>query len=102
MSDLPGFHDLTAWQIERLELRRRLWALLGDLPPLFTPTPVFDLAAQHPGFTLHHFSFDNEAGFIVEAEVMQRETGVLRRQVKDRSRSKKRRQVAEQRPQPPS
>ncbi|MCK6579151.1 MAG: dienelactone hydrolase family protein [Anaerolineae bacterium] len=65
MSDLPGFHDLTAWQIERLELRRRLWALLGDLPPLFTPTPVFDLAAQHPGFTLHHFSFDNEAGAMV-------------------------------------
>ncbi|MBK8026560.1 MAG: acetylxylan esterase [Chloroflexi bacterium] len=65
MSELPGDHDLNAWQIERLELRRRLWSLLGDLPPLYTPTPQIDDVTHHSGYSLHHFTFDNEAGATV-------------------------------------
>lgn len=65
MSNLHGFIDLAGWQTERLELRRRLWTLLGDMPPLFTPTITINATTPREGFTLHHFTFDNEAGATV-------------------------------------
>ncbi|MDZ4769866.1 MAG: acetylxylan esterase [Chloroflexota bacterium] len=60
-----GWGDRSVWERERLEIRRHLWTLLGDLPPLFTPELIVTSSVGHVGYVQHHFTFDNEAGATV-------------------------------------
>jgi dienelactone hydrolase len=52
---------LYAWQAQRSHHRQTLSALLGDLPPLFTPQLHVTSNEKHDGYTLQAFRFDNEA-----------------------------------------
>ena len=52
----------TAWEQQKPELRKKLWRLLGDLPPLFTPNAKIDRKESLHGFTREHFTFDNGLG----------------------------------------
>jgi dienelactone hydrolase len=49
----------------RLEMRRHIWSLLGDLPPLFTPELHIDTSTAHDACLIHHFTFDNGSGALV-------------------------------------
>ncbi len=51
-----------AWKKQKPELRKKLWRLLGDMPPLFQPKVTIDKKEKRDGFTLEHFTFDNGAG----------------------------------------
>lgn len=62
MNDLV---NLETWQTQRQDIRGRLWALLGEMPPLFTPEIAIDRTTQEDGYALHHFTFDNGAGATV-------------------------------------
>jgi dienelactone hydrolase len=62
MSDLLRWSDVRSWMSERLEMRRHVWSLLGDLPPLFTPELTIDHTTPHEDCLIHHFAFDNGAG----------------------------------------
>lgn len=58
--------SLKEWKARRASVRRRLWQLLGDLPPRPVKPAVRLLwRKQREGFTLEKFEFDNEAGAIV-------------------------------------
>jgi len=58
--------NLKDWKGRRAKVRRRLWQLLGDLPPR-PARPRVRLLWRKPreGFTLEKFEFDNEAGATV-------------------------------------
>jgi hypothetical protein len=47
------------WETKKVVLRKKLWRLLGDMPPLFTPKPKIDRSESRDGYTLEHFTFDN-------------------------------------------
>jgi dienelactone hydrolase len=49
------------WDARRATLRQQAWALLGDLPPLFTPHAEELYIEQRDGYTLTKLSFDNGA-----------------------------------------
>jgi dienelactone hydrolase len=53
--------DKAAWEARKLKIRAQLWALLGDMPPLFTPHVRIIKTMQHEGYRLEHFAFDNGA-----------------------------------------
>jgi len=58
---MPG--DLREWEGRRKKVRRRVWQLLGDLPPRPAAPEVRILWRKHKqSFTLEKFQFDNEAG----------------------------------------
>jgi hypothetical protein len=54
--------SLPEWNRQRVQLRKTLWRLLGDMPPVTKPQPTLLSREQRPGYTLEHFSFDNGAG----------------------------------------
>ena len=56
---------LDQWEAERETARARLWAALGDLPPLFTPEAKIVDPQRRTGYMLERFSFDNGAGATV-------------------------------------
>jgi dienelactone hydrolase len=60
--DVPRPESAEAWDRRKPELRKTLWRLLGDLPPLFAPKPVIDRREVRDGYSLEHFTFDNGAG----------------------------------------
>jgi dienelactone hydrolase len=60
----PG--SLRTWQKQRLDIRKQLGALLGDLPRRPQPAHVKTLSREeHDGYTLEKFEFDNGAGAAV-------------------------------------
>lgn len=61
---VPASHE--AWQLERREIRTRLWQLLGDLPPRPATPRVETLKREdRGGFIVERFRFDNGAGAVV-------------------------------------
>ena len=50
------------WERRKVELRKNLWRLLGDLPPQFTPEVAVDKSETRDGYVLEHFTFDNGIG----------------------------------------
>lgn len=50
------------WDVRKVELRKRIWRLLGDLPPFFTPEAKIHSAEAKDGYTLERFTFDNGIG----------------------------------------
>ena len=50
------------WEQRKIELRKTLWRLLGDLPPLFTPEVTIHKKEKRERYTLERFSFDNGVG----------------------------------------
>jgi dienelactone hydrolase len=60
--DTPLPASAEAWERQKPELRRRLWRLLGDVPPLLTPKPTIDGRDARDGYTVERFSFDNGVG----------------------------------------
>ncbi len=58
------------WDAQKAELRKKLWRLLGDMPPLFTPKPKIDKSESRDGYTLEHFAFDNGVGDTVYGYIL--------------------------------
>ncbi|MBN1806822.1 MAG: dienelactone hydrolase family protein [Sedimentisphaerales bacterium] len=65
-----GFQSFTApkpatdreWDKRKIILRKQLWKLLGDIPPLFTPQATIIKRQKKNGYTLERFTFDNGVG----------------------------------------
>ena len=57
---LPASAD--AWDEQKPALRKKLWRLLGDLPPLFTPKVTIRKKEVRDGYTREYFTFDNGVG----------------------------------------
>ena len=60
--ETPQPASADAWQQQKPELRKRLWRLLGDLPPLFTPKAAVHKREVRDGYTREYFTFDNGVG----------------------------------------
>jgi dienelactone hydrolase len=58
------------WDSQKTQLRKKLWQLLGDMPPLFTPQPKIDKSEHREGYTLEHFTFDNGVGDTVYGYIL--------------------------------
>ena len=55
-----------AWAVQRDEIRKTLWQLLGKLPPRpAKPAVQITTREDGDGYTLEHFTFDNGAGAAV-------------------------------------
>jgi len=65
---LPGSSE--EWDLQKTELRKKLWTLLGDLPPLFNPEVILISKEDHQDYTLEHFKFDNGIGDMVYGYLM--------------------------------
>jgi dienelactone hydrolase len=73
-----GFHSFKTplprstqqWDSQKAELRKKLWRLLGDMPPLFTPKPKIDQSDSRDGYMLEHFTFDNGVGDTVYGYIL--------------------------------
>lgn len=50
------------WRKVQPQLRAKLWRLLGDVPPLFTPRAETIERRRHPGFEEHRIRFANGLG----------------------------------------
>ncbi|MDT8302513.1 MAG: exo-alpha-sialidase [Sedimentisphaerales bacterium] len=50
------------WEKRKIKLRKTLWKLLGDIPPLFTPEVKITKREEKDGYTLERFTFDNGVG----------------------------------------
>jgi dienelactone hydrolase len=50
------------WEKRKVALRKTLWRLLGDLPPLLTPEVTIHKRESCDGYILERFSFDNGVG----------------------------------------
>lgn len=59
-----------AWERRKAVLRKKLWTLFGDLPPLFTPKPKVEQREQRRGYTLERITFDNGVGDTVYGYVL--------------------------------
>jgi dienelactone hydrolase len=53
---------IRSWEKRRVELRKKLWSLLGDLPELFTPKVAINERVSKDGYKLEHLTFDNGVG----------------------------------------
>ncbi|MCI0713367.1 MAG: dienelactone hydrolase family protein [Chloroflexi bacterium] len=51
-------------------MKEKLWSMLGDLPPLFTPDISIIRTIRREGFTIEHFRFDNGAEATVYGYVL--------------------------------
>ncbi|MBU4272295.1 MAG: acetylxylan esterase [Planctomycetes bacterium] len=51
-----------AWERQKPELRKKLWRLLGDLPPPFTPKVTIHKKEVRDGYTREYLTFDNGVG----------------------------------------
>lgn len=58
----PRPTSATQWEKRKVELRKRIGELLGDLPPQFTPEIVLSDRQERHGYTLEKFTFDNGVG----------------------------------------
>jgi dienelactone hydrolase len=50
------------WEQQRAGLRKKLWRLLGELPPLGTPKVAIQKTEQCDGYTREHLTFQNGIG----------------------------------------
>lgn len=53
------------WDKRKIKIRKTLWKLLGDIPPLFTPKAKIHKKQKKDGYTLERFTFDNGIGDMV-------------------------------------
>ncbi|MFC1635558.1 dienelactone hydrolase family protein, partial [Planctomycetota bacterium] len=58
----PVPRSVQSWEKRKVELRKKLWRLLGDLPELFTPEVVIQQRESREGYKLERFTFDNGIG----------------------------------------
>lgn len=66
----PLPRSVQSWEKRRIELRKKLWRLLGDLPELFTPTVTIREKQSKDGYDLESFTFDNGVGDIVYGYIL--------------------------------
>jgi dienelactone hydrolase len=59
---LPPPANTADWETNRAALRAQLWGLLGDLPPLLTPSVTILERAERDGCIVERLAFDNGAG----------------------------------------
>jgi len=50
------------WDKRKADLRKKLWRLLGDMPPLFIPQATIHKRETKNGYILERFTFDNGVG----------------------------------------
>jgi dienelactone hydrolase len=58
------------WDGRKVELRKKLRVLLGELPPLFTPEVTVEKSEVRDGYTLERFTFDNGVGDTVYGYIL--------------------------------
>jgi hypothetical protein len=58
---LPAPKTLAEWEAQRLPLRKRLWEVLGDLPPKIMPEPRLLSKTIREGCLTEHFVYENGA-----------------------------------------
>lgn len=58
------------WEKRKIELRKTLWKLLGDIPPIFTPKVTIHKKQEKDGCTLERFTFDNGVGDTVYGYIL--------------------------------
>jgi len=58
------------WDKRKVELRKKLWQLLGEMPPLFTPQVTVHRKEARNGYTLERFTFDNGVGDTVYGYIL--------------------------------
>ena len=68
VTEPPG--TLSQWVERRNQIQAEAWALLGDMPALFTPEPETLAESSHEGYYLQTIAFDNGAGARVPGCVM--------------------------------
>src|SRR5215207_224985 len=61
---------LQEWQVNREQIRAKLWHMLGEMPPIFTPQPTLVSSEQRDGYRLEKIIFDNGAGAEVPGWVL--------------------------------
>jgi dienelactone hydrolase len=61
---------LQEWQVNRQQIRAKLWTMLGEMPPFFTPQPTVISSEQRDGYRLEKIVFDNGAGAEVPGYVL--------------------------------
>jgi len=66
----PLPRSVSSWKKHRIELRKKLWRLLGDLPELFTPKATIEQRLSKDGYELERFTFDNGIGDTVYGYLM--------------------------------
>lgn len=54
--------SLAAWEQQRGHIREKLWQLLGDMPPLFTPQATIRERGERAGCSVETIVFENGAG----------------------------------------
>jgi dienelactone hydrolase len=59
-----------SWEKRKVELCKKLWRLLGDLPELFTPRVTVEEKRSRNGYELERFTFDNGVGDTVYGYVL--------------------------------
>lgn len=62
--------SVSSWDKRKIELRKKLWRLLGDLPELFTPRVQIHQKQPKTGYVLERFTFDNGIGDTVYGYVL--------------------------------
>ena len=73
--DFPTFEtplpeSAEAWDKQKPVLRKKLWSLLGDLPPLFAPQPKIEKQKARDGYTVERLTFDNGVGDTVYGHLL--------------------------------
>ena len=68
--ETPRPDSSQVWEKQKAGLRKTLWRLLGDLPPLFTPQPTIRKTEARHGYTLESFTFDNGVGDTVYGYIL--------------------------------
>jgi hypothetical protein len=58
------------WEQRRVQLRKTLWRLLGDVPALFTPAAAIRKKQAKHGYMLERFTFDNGVGDAVYGYIL--------------------------------
>jgi len=58
------------WEQRKVELRKTLWRLLGDVPALFTPAAAIHKQQAKHGYILERFTFDNGVGDTVYGYIL--------------------------------
>lgn len=58
------------WEQRRVELRKTLWRLLGDVPALFAPAATIHKREAKHGYILERFTFDNGVGDTVYGYIL--------------------------------
>ncbi len=63
--DYPLPQSSRSWNIKKPKLRNKLYELLGDWPPVFTPEPLIESSLKREHYILELFEFGNGIGHTV-------------------------------------